>query len=535
MRIACLLIALALAGRVAAEDKLSVARLAPPGSDFAVGLKCAEGGLIPLLTQLTFSARSARTVLDEESAKLAAAGIDPARITFVARVGQRDAPARTVTLLRGAFDVAKLSARPGAMKPASGGADGRGLSVPVGKQVLVLLDGSLAALGTTEALAPVQAAAAKGAGAEAGVLADLARVLQKRNGLVAVGRFPRGLAGELPPSIGKLLPEAQWAQVRTAAASLFEKDGEFVLGFESPDTAGEARGNAEKALKAWVEEAAKLAGASRKGTALDDAFAMLDGAVLGARLHHAALADFAQVLALEQRERDLIVRIDRARADWSATPAALAGAIATAYLPELEVVRRRSHFRQCYANQKTLAGAIEMYALDKNVKNPALAPELYDQLKKEGYLQSAGFDDPGQGPDTRDHYQQVSGGNGIRCTVHGDVEGRAPGTETMPPEVEDQVPPMMKLRADVRACHANQKTLAGAIEMYMLDKDVKQVTLDAGLLQTLKQGGYLSSIPADPGEGAGSESNYYQTPDGTIACRVHGNVDGTIKGSKWPQ
>ena len=80
-------------------------------------------------------------------------------------------------------------------------------------------------------------------------------------------------------------------------------------------------------------------------------------------------------------------------------------------------------------------------------------------------------------------------------------------------------------RANTRACYANQKTVVGAMEMYNLDKNTKRTNLDQGFFQALKSGGYLQSIPDDPGQGTGTSQNYKATNDGNgISCSQHGTI-----------
>lgn len=74
-----------------------------------------------------------------------------------------------------------------------------------------------------------------------------------------------------------------------------------------------------------------------------------------------------------------------------------------------------------------------------------------------------------------------------------------------------------------RACYANQKTIAGAVEMYNLDHKTKRDVLDDAFFNALKSGGYLQSIPQDPGSGAGSSSNY-QLMGTNFRCTVHGAI-----------
>ena len=90
-------------------------------------------------------------------------------------------------------------------------------------------------------------------------------------------------------------------------------------------------------------------------------------------------------------------------------------------VPRCKSARERANTRACFANQKTIRGAVEMYALDKNLKAPALSEGFFNKLKSGGYLRSTP-QDPGQGPHTEEHYVLELGGNGIRCTVHGPVQ-----------------------------------------------------------------------------------------------------------------
>ncbi len=62
-----------------------------------------------------------------------------------------------------------------------------------------------------------------------------------------------------------------------------------------------------------------------------------------------------------------------------------------------------------------------------------------------------------------------------------------------------------------RACWANQKTLAGALEMYALDFNVQPKVFTPKLAQTLKDNGYLQSIPRDPGfRSEANKAGHYQ-------------------------
>jgi len=85
-------------------------------------------------------------------------------------------------------------------------------------------------------------------------------------------------------------------------------------------------------------------------------------------------------------------------------------------------------------------------------------------------------------------------------------------------------------RANVKACWANQKTCAGALEMYNLDKSSSD-ELSEEILHKLVDDGYLQAFPKDPGHG--DEYSYDPTDtDYGITCKNHGSIggDGTAGG-----
>lgn len=87
--------------------------------------------------------------------------------------------------------------------------------------------------------------------------------------------------------------------------------------------------------------------------------------------------------------------------------------------------------------------------------------------------------------------------------------------------------PRRSERANTRACYANQKTVLGAIEMYDLDHRTHRVPLDAAFFTALKSGGYLQSMPQDPGEGPGTSGHYQWSPSGPgngMRCTVHDSI-----------
>ena len=75
---------------------------------------------------------------------------------------------------------------------------------------------------------------------------------------------------------------------------------------------------------------------------------------------------------------------------------AIIGVLAAIAVPNFQAARRKANSRACYANMKTIAGALEMYNLDFNCDGKmsgggayvAATEVTYDQLKGGGYLQS---------------------------------------------------------------------------------------------------------------------------------------------------
>ena len=103
------------------------------------------------------------------------------------------------------------------------------------------------------------------------------------------------------------------------------------------------------------------------------------------------------------------------------------GIFAAIAVPNFRKARNRANQRACFANQKTLAGALEMYNLDNNVDDSELNEEMLKKLQNGGYLQRIP-NDPGQGENTSHHYLKINytGADGrptwrIFCTHHGFV------------------------------------------------------------------------------------------------------------------
>lgn len=96
------------------------------------------------------------------------------------------------------------------------------------------------------------------------------------------------------------------------------------------------------------------------------------------------------------------------------------GCLLAIVVPRIAGARQRANTRSCYANPKTIAGALEMYNLD-NMTIAGVEPAVLRVLQSAGYLQELP-EDPGMGPGTLANYSATSGGNGITCATHGPIQ-----------------------------------------------------------------------------------------------------------------
>lgn len=89
---------------------------------------------------------------------------------------------------------------------------------------------------------------------------------------------------------------------------------------------------------------------------------------------------------------------------------------------------RRSSIRGCFANQKTVAGAVEMYNLDFDTSVEVLTPEIWAALKQKGYLQALPRDPGAREVESHTNYVLVSSSsNGVACLRHGCIQSNVGG------------------------------------------------------------------------------------------------------------
>lgn len=142
------------------------------------------------------------------------------------------------------------------------------------------------------------------------------------------------------------------------------------------------------------------------------------GAAVRTRNSRAALAAFGRAVA--------------SRLFALVTVVVVLGVMAAIAVPNFQAARSRSNVRACFANQKTIAGAVEMYNLDFNTDISDLRG-VWDALKDNGYLQSLP-NDPGAGAHSHGNYRFDEGSaNGITCLHHGPIQRSASTLVSMKP------------------------------------------------------------------------------------------------------
>ena len=96
------------------------------------------------------------------------------------------------------------------------------------------------------------------------------------------------------------------------------------------------------------------------------------------------------------------------------------GVLAAIAIPNFRQAREKSNQRACYANQKTILGAIEMYNLDNGTQMVIEGEGELVQLAKDKYLQSVPKD---PGCKNQANYKSDKVGN-VWCLYHGTIDGQ---------------------------------------------------------------------------------------------------------------
>lgn len=78
-----------------------------------------------------------------------------------------------------------------------------------------------------------------------------------------------------------------------------------------------------------------------------------------------------------------------------------------------------------------------------------------------------------------------------------------------------------RYKANKQSCHATQRTILGAIEMYNLDTGENMIVQSREDLAKLVKERYLQSVPEDPGCRTGKD-NFQSDAVGNVWCKYHG-------------
>ena len=97
------------------------------------------------------------------------------------------------------------------------------------------------------------------------------------------------------------------------------------------------------------------------------------------------------------------------------------GVLAAIAIPNFRQARIKSNERACYANQKTILGAIEMYNLDTGENKEITTQDHLKELADLKYLQGVPSD-PGCKA-SKNAYQSDDVGN-VWCIQHGTIDGQ---------------------------------------------------------------------------------------------------------------
>lgn len=94
---------------------------------------------------------------------------------------------------------------------------------------------------------------------------------------------------------------------------------------------------------------------------------------------------------------------------------AIIGVLAAIAVPNFRKIRARAQRKSCYANLRTIHGAVEWYSADENINYSVSDDAGFDVLVQLGYLQ-ARPDCPEAGS-----YTAAGGADQAVCSVHGTI------------------------------------------------------------------------------------------------------------------
>ena len=100
-------------------------------------------------------------------------------------------------------------------------------------------------------------------------------------------------------------------------------------------------------------------------------------------------------------------------------PIAVVGALSAIAIPNFRAARENARKKACFANQRVLLGAIEMYNMDNKTMIESIESDTIDKLVKGSYLKNPVVCIDGG---TYSSTGKLSGNGVIKCSKHGSVE-----------------------------------------------------------------------------------------------------------------
>ena len=230
-----------------------------------------------------------------------------------------------------------------------------------------------------------------------------------------------------PPQPEGMPPNPMMALMGSSAFAIGWGGNHFEIRVDtgSPEDANAAKDFLEKGLEGAMKQLEASAATDPKKDSLAD---VMNGGKISMEAWRRWAMDFLQPLSFAADGKTMRFRGARGRPDMpiSTMTLPLIGVAAAVAIPNFKSARVRANRRACYANQKTIAGAVEMYNLDYNANVTELTPELRSKLTESGYLMSFPTD-PGQEEGDGSHYFLTAEGNGVACKMHGSIQGEVPG------------------------------------------------------------------------------------------------------------
>lgn len=413
---------------------IGVPEAVPTSADFVVALSIGPDSLVKNLSSLSFTPKRADAVLSEHVGLFAKEwGIDLNGPFSLVVAGPQGKPDEILVSGQVKVDIAALSKTLKAHGPK------QGIEIKESPQGLVISQKAVAVLvkndgtfvgGHKERVKAMLADAKAGSHAPAPLAEELTARAGENATFAALVSLPKGIPAPPPQNVAGQPIAALWTRVRGGFAALKEKEVMFELTFDDPDAAKAG----EPIISGWIKTLEGAVGtqvaSAEQAARAKSPVNYLDPAWVGAKMSLETLKELSSQLAIRVEDRRLALALPRdVFQGGAANPVvmtAVVGVLAAIAVPNFKAARERANNRACFANQKTLVGATEMYNLDKNTKVTQLTVQFLQELKTGGYLQSIP-QDPGQGPGTEgNYYFTEESPNGIACKVHGSIDGKIP-------------------------------------------------------------------------------------------------------------